>query len=235
MNTGRVWLRRLEMALMVIGLILVTVFIAVRVQSRISARLAVEKFEAERSAARQDAEESVKVQTGKDVDLSLWSEQRVQDYLESLTSKTEAPPAVLRIPKLHLEVPVFDGTDEPTLNRGAGRIIGTARLGQLGNTGIAGHRDGFFRGLKDIGPGDALELMLPDRTDHYVVTNTLITNPEDVSVLQPSSRALLTLVTCYPFYFVGSAPKRFIVQASAASVNEPDLLNNKPTSQLQSR
>lgn len=232
MNTGKVWLRRLEMALLVVGLILLTVFVAVRVQSRISARLAVKKFEASRAVAKQEAERSIKVQTGKEVDLSLWSEQRVQGYLESLASTTDSPQAVLRIPRLHLEVPVFDGTDELTLNRGAGRIIGTARLGQLGNTGIAGHRDGFFRGLKNIGPGDTLELWLPDRIDHYVVTNTLITNPEDVSVLQPSSEALLTLVTCYPFYFVGSAPQRFIVQASAG---EFDLLNPKPVSHLQSR
>jgi sortase A len=190
------------------------------------------RFEAERAAARQDAEESVKLQTGEDVDLSLWSEYRVKGYLESLGNKTDAPPAVLRIPKIHLEVPVYDGTDELTLNRGAGRIIGTARLGQVGNTGIAGHRDGFFRGLKDIGPGDTLELMLPDRTDRYVVTKTLITNPEDVSVLQPGSTGLLTLVTCYPFYFVGSAPQRFIVQASAG---DADLLSRKSSSPIQSR
>jgi sortase A len=149
------------------------------------------------------------------VDLKLWSDSRIKDYLESLESPTDAPQAVLRVPKLHLEVPVYEGSDELTLNRGLGRIIGTARLGEPGNTGIAGHRDGFFRGLKDIGPGDTLELLLPHRTDRYVVTNILITNPDDVSVLQPSSVASLTLVTCYPFYFVGSAPRRYIVQASS--------------------
>jgi len=232
MNSGKAWLRRVEMALLVAGLALVTVFVAVRVQSRISARLALNRFEAERAAARQDAEKSVKLQTGEDMDLSLWSEHRVKGYLESLANKKDAPPAVLRIPKLHLDVPVYDGTDELTLNRGAGRIIGTARLGQVGNTGIAGHRDGYFRGLKDIGPGDTLELMLPDRTEHYVVTKTLITNPEDVSVLQPSSTGLLTLVTCYPFYFVGSAPQRFIVQAS---VGDAGLLSSKPSIQIQSQ
>ena len=232
MNSGKAWLRRVEMALLVAGLALVTVFVAVRVQSRISARLALNRFEAERAAARQDAEKSVKLQTGEDMDLSLWSEHRVKGYLESLANKKDAPPAVLRIPKLHLDVPVYDGTDELTLNRGAGRIIGTARLGQVGNTGIAGHRDGYFRGLKDIGPGDTLELLLPDRTEHYVVTKTLITNPEDVSVLQPSSTGLLTLVTCYPFYFVGSAPQRFIVQAS---VGDAGLLSSKPSIQIQSQ
>ena len=99
-------------------------------------------------------------------------------------------------------------TDDRTLNRGVGRIIGTARLGKAGNIWIAGHRDGFFRGLKDIAPGDTMELMMLNRTDQYVVKNVQITSPEDVSVLQPTSFYSLTLVTCYPFYFVGSAPQR---------------------------
>jgi sortase A len=225
-------LRRLELTLLVTGVILVAVFIAAKIQGRISSRLALQNFEAERSAERHRAEESGKVLTGKEVDLSLWSDFRVKGYMESLSIKTDTPPAVLQIPKLHLEIPVFDGTDEVTLNRGAGRIIGTARLGELGNTGIAGHRDGFFRGLKDIGPGDALDLMLPDRTDHYIVTKIVITNPEDVSVLAPSSTASLTLVTCYPFYFVGSAPQRYIVQAS---VIESHALNSNVSSQTQIR
>jgi sortase A len=166
------------------------------------------------------------------VDFSLWSNGRIKDYLESLEDATDVPHAVLRIPKLHLEVPVYEGSDDRTLNRGLGRIIGTAKLGDTGNTGIAGHRDGFFRGLKDIGPGDTVELMLPHRTDHYSVTSITITNPDDVSVLEPTSTASLTLVTCYPFYFVGSAPRRYIVQASREG---PSLLSEAPTNQLQSR
>jgi sortase A len=215
MNRGNVWLRLLEVTLLAAGLILVTVFVAAKAQTQISSRLAVKKFEAEQSVALDEAEEFAVLQTRADVDLKLWSDSRIKDYLESLESPTDAPQAVLRVPKLHLEVPVYEGSDELTLNRGLGRIIGTARLGEPGNTGIAGHRDGFFRGLKDIGPGDTLELLLPHRTDRYVVTNILITNPDDVSVLQPSSVASLTLVTCYPFYFVGSAPRRYIVQASS--------------------
>ena len=232
MRDSRSWFKRVELALLLVGVILVAVFIATKFQSHISAWLAVQKFEAERSAARHKTEDSVKLQTGREVDLSLWSDYRVKGYLQSLSIKSETPPAVLRIPKLDLEVPVFDGTDEVTLNRGAGRIIGTARLGELGNTGIAGHRDGFFRGLKDIKPGDVLDLMLPDRTDHYVVTKTLITTPEDVSVLQPADSASLTLVTCYPFYFVGNAPQRFIVQAS---VIESHALRSRDSSQPQFR
>jgi sortase A len=232
MNNGKPWLRRLEIALLAAGLLLVTVFVAVKVESRISARLAVKKFEAEQTAALRDVKEFSVLQTRGDVDLSLWSNNRIKDYLESLEDVTETPQAVLRIPKLHLEVPVYEGSEERVLNLGLGRIIGTARLGEPGNTGIAGHRDGFFRALKDIGPGDTLELMLPHRTDHYLVTNIIITNPDDVSVLEPTSTASLTLVTCYPFYFVGSAPQRYIVQAS---FEEPSLLSGEPTNNLQSR
>ena len=232
MKSGNLWLRRLEIGLLAAGLVLVTVFVAVKVQSRISAGLAVKKFTAEQTVALRDTNESSVMQARGDVDFSLWSNNRIKDYLASLEDVTETPEAVLRIPKLHLEVPVYEGTDEPVLNRGLGRIIGTARLGETGNTGIAGHRDGFFRSLKDIGPGDTLELVLPHRTDHYLVTNIIITNPDDVSVLAPSSAASLTLVTCYPFYFVGSAPQRYIVQAFS---DEPSLLSGEPTIKLQSR
>jgi sortase A len=232
MRSGNVWLRRLEIALLSAGLLLVTVFVTVKVQSRISARIAVKKFEAAQSAAIQDGDDLSSLDLASKVDFSLWSNGRIKDYLESLEQAKEAPLAVLRIPKLHLEVPVYEGSDDLTLNRGLGRIIGTAKLGGAGNTGIAGHRDGFFRGLKDIGPGDTLELMLPHRTDHYAVTSITITNPDDVSVLDPTSTSSLTLVTCYPFYFVGSAPKRYIVQAS---LEQPSLLSGEPTNQLQSR
>ena len=120
----------------------------------------------------------------------------------------------LRIPALHLEVPVLEGTDEVTLNRGVGRIAGTALPGQGGNIGIAGHRDGFFRRLKDIRTGDAIELATISGTDVFVVDRIRVTSPADVAVLRPRTKDSVTLVTCYPFYFVGPAPRRFIVQAS---------------------
>jgi sortase A len=207
-------LRRLETTLFAVGLLLVAVFALAELSGWLSASLALQRFE--ESYGRSSAHN-----TGVDapVDFSLWSPQRIREYKESLSHKADVPLAVLRIPKLRLEVPVFDGTDDLTLNRGAGRIIGTARLGEPGNTGIAGHRDGFFRGLKDIGPGDRLELVLPGSTDRYVVSAIQITTPEDVSVLQPTDTPALTLVTCYPFYFVGSAPQRFIVRAVISPAN----------------
>ena len=206
----------MEWGLLIAGLVLTGFYLAVLVHGHISSHLAVRKFEAQRKEARFRAQESVKLRTGEQVDFSLWSDKRVQEYMESLVTRDGTPSGVLSIPKLHLEAPVYDGTDDLTLNRGVGRIIGTARLGDAGNTGIAGHRDGFFRGLKDIALGDRIDLVLPSQTNHYVVENIQITGPDDVSVLQPTPKASLTLVTCYPFYFVGSAPQRYIVSASLA-------------------
>jgi sortase A len=126
----------------------------------------------------------------------------------------EPPLAMLRIPKIRLEVPVLNGTDELTLNRGVGRIAGTAVPGQSGNVGIAGHRDGFFRGLKSIIPGDLIELSTNHTNAVYRVQRVRITSPNDTSVLQSGPEPSLTLITCYPFYFVGPAPKRYIVEAT---------------------
>ena len=108
---------------------------------------------------------------------------------------------------------MLPGTAERTLDRGLGHIEYTALPGTDGNSGIAGHRDSFFRALKDIAQDDLIELDTPQMTDVYRVERTWIVNPDDVSVLDPTPMRALTLVTCYPFYYVGSAPKRFIVRA----------------------
>jgi sortase A len=146
-------------------------------------------------------------------DYSLWSKRRTKLYQASLRKPVESL-ALLRIPTLQLEVPVLDGTDEVTLNRGVGRIAGTSLPGQGGNIGIAGHRDSFFRRLKDIRTGDAIELVTISGTDVFVVDQIRITGPADVSALRPKAKYSLTLVTCYPFYYFGPAPSRYIVEAS---------------------
>ncbi len=155
------------------------------------------------------------------MDTSLWSDKRIRAYNESLSHAFGAPLAVLSIPKIHLEVPVFEGTDDVTLDRGAGRITGTAHPGQPGNLGIAGHRDGFFRGLKDVTQGDEIKLALPEGEATYVIDEITVVTPQDVSVLQPRPNSSITLVTCFPFYFVGSAPERYIVSASLRADAQP--------------
>jgi sortase A len=149
--------------------------------------------------------------------MKLWSPNRVKLYKTAL--QREMPPtlAILSIPRLDLELPVYDGTTDAVLDLAAGRIEGTALPGTPGNVGIAAHRDGFFRVLKDIKEGDALILDTPVATEQYRVEWIRITTPDDVSVIQPTSGHVVTLVGCYPFYIVGPAPKRFIVRAVPAA------------------
>ena len=149
-------------------------------------------------------------------DQSLWSPHRISAWHRALSDPSPVPLAVLRIPKIRLEAPVLPGTDDRTLDRAVGHIEGTAKPGTDGNAGVAGHRDGFFRGLKDITPGDVIELETIRGKDSYRVERTWVVDPEDVSVLDPTPRRALTLVTCYPFYYIGSAPRRFIVRALLA-------------------
>ena len=146
-------------------------------------------------------------------DLSLWDSERISAWRRALSEPAPPPLAVMRVPKIRLEVAVLPGTDDSTLDRAVGHIDGTALPGTDGNSGIAGHRDGFFRGLKDIAPGDTIELETLREKELYRVERAWIVSPEDVSVLDATPTRSLTLVTCYPFYHVGPAPQRFIVRA----------------------
>ena len=150
-------------------------------------------------------------------DYSLWSSKRISDYHEGNELRNEPPLAILSISSLDLKVPVYNGTDEVNLNRGAGRIKGTARIDTPGNLGVAGHRDGFFRGLKDIQLGDSIDMLTHQGNSEFVVSSITIVDPSDVSVLAPTDDSTITLVTCYPFYFVGHAPKRYIVKGELVS------------------
>lgn len=146
-------------------------------------------------------------------DLSLWGPKRIAAWRRALSDPTPPPLAILRIPKIRLEVAVLEGTDDFTLNRAVGHIDDTPPPGTDGNSGIAGHRDGFFRGLKDVGPQDVIELETLREKEVYRVERSWVVEPEDVSVLDPTPARALTLVTCYPFYYVGPAPQRYIVRA----------------------
>jgi sortase A len=219
-STGDNWRFKVERFLLVLGLALLALYVAARVHSAVLSRAAVLSFQASQTQSSL-TQESSSGQGSFHVDFSLWSEQRVEAYKQSLAQHFDQPLALLRVARIELEVPVLDGTDDLTLNRGVGRIVGTARPGARGNIGIAGHRDGFFRRLKDLTVGDTIDLVMRNRTDTYVVDEIQIVNPDNIRVLRASTTPSLTLVTCYPFYFVGSAPRRYIVHASVRDSDQP--------------
>ena len=126
----------------------------------------------------------------------------------------------LVVPRLKLSVMVRNGIDPKTLRRAAGRIPGTARPGESGNLGIAGHRDSFFRGLRDVRKEDRIRLTTLDASYEYKVDSVQIVRPQDVSVLKDPGHAALTLVTCWPFEYIGNAPKRYIVHARLVASSE---------------
>jgi sortase A len=206
------WRRTFQRLLFLVGLALLAFYGGARIQSALLSRAEVNRFKAERFGAA-DRVDGLDVMVARP-DFGLWSQKRIKDYQDSLASHFAPAIAVLRVPKIHVEVPVLDGTDDLILNRGVGRIAGTATPGDEGNLGIAGHRDGFFRGLKDVGLGDRIEMLTSSGIATYNIDRIFITDPDDVSVLASREQPSVTLVTCYPFYFVGSAPKRYIVQAS---------------------
>jgi sortase A len=214
-----IWSERL---LFISGLALATFYGAARLESWFTSRAAVKQFAVAEPPAEtgkksesqnpDNARESAQRLELPDVDFGLWDEKRVKAYKQS--AGDGIPLAVLRIPKIHLEAPLFDGTGDLTLNHGVGRIAGTSRPGESGNIGIAGHRDGFFRGLKNVSVGDVIELKTQQGTAAYKVDQIQIVAPRQVEVLRPTPVPSLTLVTCYPFYFFGSAPQRYILTAS---------------------
>src|SRR5262245_26329705 len=227
-------LRRIERVLWILGVVLLAAYAGIRLYQRSAARREAREFErrvethlatplpspalpALPKGTPAIPEGGVPLPEERPADTTLWAPKRIREYEESLRQKLSDPIAVLRISKLGIEVPVFPGTDDYALNRGVGWIEGTARPGEEGNSGIAGHRDGFFRPLKDVVKGDAIELLTLAGSRTYQVDEIQIVDPNDVQVLDPTPQAVLTLVSCYPFYFVGSAPKRFIVRAVSAA------------------
>ncbi len=205
----------LQRLLLFLGFALLAFYAAAKLHELILSRAGMSHFEAQKSTRlNKGAEEEHAVHTPTaPPDFVVWSEQRIHQYAESLSKHVASPLAVIRIDRVHVLAPVLEGTDDLTLNRGVGHISGTALFGENGNIGIAGHRDGFFRGLKNIRVGDRIDLEEPDRIETYVVERLEIVAPDNVSVLRSSRKPALTLVTCYPFYYIGAAPRRFIVHA----------------------
>jgi sortase A len=225
--------QRVGNALMALGALLLFVFVGFKAWSVGQSHSGIEAFEAARASvavqpaaveghAKDAAVAAQFTEWGGQPDTSAWSVKRIAEYEAARSTSGDAPHAVLNIEHLDIRVPVYNGADDFNLNRGVARIIGTGRIGEPGNLGIAGHRDGFFRPLKDIEIGDRLSLETWHGTEEYTVASIEIVNPDELHVLAPTDTPTVTLVTCYPFYHVGNAPQRFIVKAKPLS-NQVDL------------
>jgi LPXTG-site transpeptidase (sortase) family protein len=190
-------LRWSEVAAYVAGALLCSLFALAQADSALGSTNALEEFAASLNPP----------------DQTLWAASRVRDYQAAQQAPMKAA-AVLTIPSLKLEVPVFDHDDEISLNRGAGLVAGMGTPDSGGNVGIAGHRDGFFRVLKDIKVGDLIEVRTQIKLHRYRVTSVDIVDKTDKRLLADTDEPGVTLVTCYPFYYLGNAPQRYIVAAT---------------------
>jgi len=190
-------LRWSEVAAYIAGAMLCSLFALAQADSALGSTNALEEFAASLNPP----------------DQTLWAAGRVRDYQAAQQSPMSAV-AVLTIPSLKLEVPVFEHDDELSLNRGAGLVAGMGTPDTGGNVGIAGHRDGYFRVLKDIKVGDLIEVRTRIKLHRYRVTSLDIVEKTDSRLLADTDEPGVTLVTCYPFYYLGNAPQRFIVAAT---------------------
>ncbi|WP_081384294.1 sortase [Paenibacillus odorifer] len=139
------------------------------------------------------------------------------------SAKEQPPPAhsytegeiigEIRFPKLNKKIAVLEGTESPELKKGAGHYKGSAAIGATGNSVLAGHRDTVFRNLGELVAGDLIELESTDGTFTYEVTGSTIVDGDERGAIKPSDKAILTLITCYPFSYVGSAPDRYLLSA----------------------
>ena len=122
----------------------------------------------------------------------------------------------IEIPRLSLSTVVFEGADQDVLERGAGHVPGSALPGDRGNTVLAAHRDTFFRPLRGVRAGDVVKIHTPPKDSVYIVESARVVEPDEVDVLKPTAQPALTLITCYPFRYIGPAPERFVVRAVLA-------------------
>ena len=197
------WLRRAEIAFCVIGLSLLGGALAAIVQSRV--------YQARQGRAFSDMERSAAAST-----YGLESPP-VFALPGPPTPTPEADPLVLgriEIPRIGVSAIVREGDDDTTLAVAVGHVPGTARPGERGNMALAGHRDSFFRALRHIQLHDTIRIRTAGRRYEYLVDSTEVVAPEETRPLDPTGDAVLTLVTCFPFEWVGHAPSRFIVRAS---------------------
>ena len=210
------------------GLVLSGIFVVQLAQGEVQRQSGIAEFErlAQASvgtsetipgtASSEPAEKDFEAMVG-DPDTSLWAPGRIKDYQVSLTAALPPVMGVLEVPSVDLRVPVYETASELVMDRGAGIIDGMSYPHEPGNIGISGHRDGYFRVLKDVKVGDPIILQTVDGPKRFLIEDTTIVEISDKRLLQDTNEQRVTLVTCYPFYFVGHAPKRFIVTASLDS------------------
>jgi len=187
--------RWLERALLVVGLALVAYFVYVQVETYLYQTMENRELDALLSSRPDDG---------------VRAPVRPRPTNGSTLGRIE-------IPRLGVSAVIRAGVDARTLRLAVGHIPGTAIPGETGNIGLAGHRDTFFRRLANIRPDDEIRIVTPEGTYRFRVDHTRVVSPKDTWVLNPTRGTALTLVTCYPFGYVGSAPDRFIVRASAAT------------------
>lgn len=214
----------LELACWGVGLLLIAVYFGATIGFENERREGIDLFAQAQAAAGYPGNSGSNAAASQSVDQQpqtvAQTNERTDDGHDT-PGQTETDPndsfpvALLRMPGVGLEVPVFDDISERNLSRGAGWVPGTAMPNDGGNMAIAAHRDQYFRALKDVAVGDLLELEGLSGQRDYKVASITIVEPEDLWPLDPAEVDTVTLITCYPFYFIGSAPKRYIVQAVA--------------------
>lgn len=155
-------------------------------------------------------------------DQSQWSDKARARY-EATKDDDGEPLAVLEIDRLNITAPVYKGTSRITLDRGLGLVEFSPLPGEIGNIALSGHRDGFFRALKDIELGDEITLHTLDGDQNFLVSDVRIVDALDTSVLDDTDTTVLTLITCHPFYYVGYAPDRYIVRATPVDGGSVDI------------
>ncbi|MGB1140418.1 MAG: class D sortase [Halioglobus sp.] len=206
--------RSLETVCYLAGALMLAFFISQLAMGEVERQGGIAAFEEAASANADEQAATLDLAGTENPDTTLWNAQRVADYQASLTQELPPVLGVLDIPSVSLKVPVYQTNTDLVMDRGAGVIDGMAYPHEPGNIGISGHRDGYFRVLKDIAVGDTIVLQTLEGNKRFRIDATHIVEIEDERLLRDTDDQTLTLVTCYPFYFVGHAPQRFIVTAS---------------------
>jgi len=150
-----------------------------------------------------------------------WQRQAAQVLNPSAAPIREVLTRIM-IPKIKLDAIIVEGDSREQLLAGPGHLVQTAAPGESGNAVITAHRDTFFRRIYELNSGDEIKVLRDGRTFHYQVTGKKIVKPEDVSVLRPASDARLTLITCYPTYYIGPAPERLVVFSRLEDAQPPE-------------